>query len=443
MVNTERNTEKGSLGGATATLAANAASGISSLVFGILAARWFGATGRGQVVAFMYWPTLLTLVAMLGIPTAATYYSAHRPSGEAGAIVGTGVASVGVSTVIMASFVALMTPVLIGDGSSEVVTAGRIFSVSIVLLSLLNVAYHPLRVLGRMKAWNAIRLLIDSTSLLALGVVMAMSSRFLPTYALALVCAEFLTLVIGFAVITRQVELRPRISWVKPLLRYGLPTVLATLPALLNFRIDQAFLVNMVDRDELGNYATAVAWSQSVLIVTNVVTYMVLPRVAPMVGEARTREYEHMLRLSVLIITTTVLPLSAISPWIVPLLFGRDFTEAGTLCLVMIPAAGILGLTVITQEVLRAEHRLRGPLVSQLLGLAVTAGAVLVLVPLLGVWGAAVASIATYSIVAAVLGWYLHAMGMPTGAPFLLPRTRQFRAMRALPGEFVTRFRGS
>ena len=437
----EETRTEGSLAGATVTLATNGASAVVSLAFGIAAARWFGATGRGQVMAFMYWPSLVLLAAMLGIPTATTYYAAHRDRSESGAIIGTGTASVALSSLLAAGAVALLAPLLVGDGSPEVVEATRIFSVSIVLVGLLNVAYHPLRVLGHLNAWNGVRLLIDSTPMLALVAMMILSSRYLPTYALALLTVQAVVLAIGYSVVLRHTRPTLSRSWGLPLLKYGLPTVLATLPALLNFRVDQAFLVRMVDRSELGNYATAVAWSQSVLIVTNVIHYLVLPRVAPLVGGARNKEYDHLLRLSVLLIVMIVVPLTAVSPWAVPLLFGAGFSEAGRLCLIMVPAAGLLGLTGIAQEVLRTERRLRGPLVSQLLGLAVTAGAVLLLVPALGVWGAAVASIITYLAVTAMLGWYLRRMGMPIGAPFLVPHVRQFRAMLALPAELAGRLR--
>ena len=438
----DRTNNSGTMAGASLTLATNGLSAVVSLVFGILAARWFGATGRGQVVAFMYWPSLLTVAALLGIPTATTYYSAHSPE-EAGPIIGTGASSVALSSLGTAGLLALLAPVLVGDTSAEVITATRIFSISIVLVGLLNVTYHPLRPLGHMVAWNGVRLLIDSTPLIGLGVLIALSSRYLPSYALVLIGVQSVVLVIGLAAVLRNVHLGVARIWFKPLIKYGIPTVLATLPALLNFRVDQAFLVRMVDRDELGNYATAVAWSQSMLIVTNMVNYLVLPRVAPLVGGARVREYDHLLRMSVLLITLVVVPMTVLSPWLVPLLFGADFELAGRLCLIMVPAAGLLGLTVITQEALRAEHLLRGPLVSQLLGLGVTAVAVLVLVPILGAWGAAVASVVTYAAVALVLSGYLRTLGLQRGAPFLWPHARQFRALGRIPTDLIAMVRRS
>ncbi|MGI9578068.1 MAG: oligosaccharide flippase family protein [Microthrixaceae bacterium] len=433
---TEDTTNSANLSSATLTLVTNGLSAFSSLAFGITAARWFGAEGRGQVVAFMYWPSLLTLAAMLGVPTAATYYAAHRKK-EAGAIVGTGMLSVFATSCVTAAAVAILTPMLVGSGSPDLITAARLYSVSIVLVGTLNVAYHPLRVLGHFKAWNLVRLLADATPLIALVGLVLLSSKGLITYATLLVGFQFALLLLGTTILLRYVKLSSARDWVKPLFKYGIPTVLATLPALLNFRVDQAFLVRMVDRAELGNYATAVGWSQVILIVINVVNYMVLPRVAALTGNARTQEYDHLLRFTVLVVTIVAVPVTLVSPFVVPLLFGEEFSEAGRLSLVLVPAAGLLGLNSIAQEILRADHRLRGPLVSQVLGLAITIGAVLVLVPLIGVWGAAFASVVAYLCVSLMLGWYLAKEGQSRCAPFLLPRRRQFNALRNMPGQLL------
>lgn len=413
---------------AVVTLLTNGASAVGSLVFGIAAARWFGASARGQIVAVMYWPTLIAVLAMLGVPTATTYYAAHDHD-EAGSIIGTGMAMMAVTGAICSVAVAALAPFLIGDAAPEVVAATRLFSISILLTVVVNVSYHPLRVMGHMTAWNVIRLLIDLTPLGALVALMFVSSRALVTYSGLMLGIQAAVMVVALAIVCRSARIRVHRSWTKRLILYGLPTVLATLPALLNFRVDQAFLVRLVSSAQLGNYATAVGWSQAVLVVTNVINYLVLPRVARLRGAERLAEYDHLLRFSVLLIVLVVVPLTAVSPVVVPVLFGPEFAEAGRLALVLVPSAGLLGLIAVSEEVLRADHKLRGPLISQVTGVAVTLAALFVVVPWAGVWGAALVSLFAYIIVCGVLGWFLRDVGLPLSAPFLVPRRRQWQAL--------------
>ncbi|MHB1138769.1 MAG: oligosaccharide flippase family protein [Microthrixaceae bacterium] len=413
---------------AVVTLLTNGSSAVGSLVFGIVAARWFGASLRGQVVAVMYWPTLIAVLAMLGVPTATTYYAAHEHD-QAGSIIGTGMAMMALTGALCTVAVALLAPALVGDTSPQVVAAARLFSLSILLTVVVNVAYHPLRVLGHMAAWNGIRLVIDLTPLTALVLLMVVSSRQLVTYAALMLAVQAAVMVVVLATVCRTTRVRVSRSWIRRLLLYGLPTVFASLPALLNFRIDQAFLVRLVSSAELGNYATAVGWSQAVLVVTNVINYLVLPRVARLRGGERLAEYDHLLRFSVLLILLVAVPLTLVSPVVVPFLFGSEFAEAGRLALVLVPAAGLLGLIALSEEVLRADHQLRGPLLSQVTGVIVTVAALFVAVPLAGVWGAAVVSLVAYLLVLGVLGWFLRMIGLPATSPFLVPHRRQWSGL--------------
>lgn len=422
-------------------MATSALAAVASLAYGILVARWFGASGRGHVVAFMYWPMLVTMVAMMGVPTATTYYAAHR-SDDAGEIIGTGAAVTAATGTAWMVVIAASIPILVGDGPPEVVTAARLFATTIVLHAVVGSAHHPLRVLGRNTSWNAVRLLVAGTPLLALLPLVALSSRDLVSYAALMVVLRAVALVVTFRLVASVVRIRFGRRWVKPLLAYGVPTVLAGLPALLNFRIDQAFLLRLVSDADVGNYAAAVAWAQSVPVVTDVVVFMILPRVASLAGSRRLAEYDHLMRFSVLVMTVVVVPITLVSPWLVPLVFGEEFRLAGRLSLVMVPGAGLLALVAISEEMLRADHKLRGPLIAQVTGLVTTVVALFVVVPWAGVWGAAVVSAAAYLLVSTLLGFFLHGMGLPVGAPFLLPRRRQVVALRGLPGALLDDLRG-
>ncbi|MBF6841876.1 oligosaccharide flippase family protein, partial [Acinetobacter baumannii] len=142
----------------------------------------------------------------------------------------------------------------------------------------------------------------------------------------------------GLAVLGKSVRLKVSRAWVRPLVRYGLPTALSSLPMLLSVRLDQAFLIREVSRSDLGNYAAAFAWSRAVIVATEVVLYMALPRVARLRGAERTAESEHLLRLAWMLTIVVAVPLALASPIAVPLLFGSGFRLAGTLALVLVPA---------------------------------------------------------------------------------------------------------
>lgn len=402
-------------------------SGIA-LVYGIVAARWFGASGRGDVVAFMYWPALLGAIGPLGVPVAVGYYVAHEPD-ETGAVAGTGLA-VAAALGFVASVISFaISPFALGDYSGEVLTAARIFSIIGLLIAATTAAHFPLRVMDRNVSWNILRGFTAAMPLVALIGVMVIDSRSLDRYSITLVAAQAVGMIAAVAVLARSTRLRFSKRWVKPLLRYGVPTMLSTLPLLLSVRLDQAFLIRETSRADLGNYAAAFAWSRAVPAATEFVVFMALPRLSALRGEERLREQDHLLRLAVLLTLAVAVPLALVSPFVVPLLFGEQFRLAGQLSLVLVPAAGVLGLASLSEEILRADRKLRTPIVAQLVGLVVAVGGLALAVPLVGTWGAALISLLTYVVVCGVLGVALRSLGLPLLSPFLLPRRRQFDAV--------------
>jgi O-antigen/teichoic acid export membrane protein len=101
--------------------------------------------------------------------------------------------------------------------------------------------------------------------------------------------------------------------------------------------------------------------------------------------------------------------------------------------LVLVPAAGVLGLNLVLQEGLRGLGRPYAVLQAELAGLAVTAVALVALLYPMGILGAAIASLLGYSTVTVVLllGARRYA-GMSPGSLLFLTGSELQRAFAAL-----------
>src|SRR2546427_9787609 len=65
---------------AAETALTNAMLGAIGIVTGIIAARWLGPDGRGELAAIQMWPSAVASLAMIGLPEALVYLSAKHPS---------------------------------------------------------------------------------------------------------------------------------------------------------------------------------------------------------------------------------------------------------------------------------------------------------------------------------------------------------------------------
>jgi len=114
--------------------------------------------------------------------------------------------------------------------------------------------------------------------------------------------------------------------------------------------------------------------------------------------------------------------LALITPLMIPLFFGARFTPAIPTALILVAASVALNLVGLCGEVLRGLGAPRWPLYGQLAALPVTVGVMAVLLPLVGMAGAAIASVVAYStaVYVNVLG-ISRCCGLPMG-DLLIPR---------------------
>lgn len=369
-----------------------------SFVSSVLVAQYFGDEGRGVLSLVFLWPALLIGVANLGMPHAALFFASKNPEDRARWV---GTASVlsllSGSAVGLAGFFAV--EFLLPDDRPVVLWPARLMMLGLIVRPLIGTTIHPWLGLGRIARWNRLRTLVDLVPLVFVLLLIAMGSKSLTTLAII-----HLVLFGSICLLSLRSWRGTGLCWdrsaVRPILRYGLPTALSVIPFTLSFRIDQAFLATNQSDAALGHYVVAAGWSMSVLPVLNTLASLAWPRV--MSSDAAPSTVVDHVRFTVFVALGLALVGGGVSPFVVPLVFGQDFSQSGRLALVLLPATTILGLSTVMEELLRALNRPRSPLYAQLAGLTVTLSLLWWVTPRYGVWGAAGVSAAAYSVAA---GW--------------------------------------
>ena len=269
------------------------------------------------------------------------------------------------------------------------------YSLTVVVLPTLGVLIHPLRSVNRTNAWNRLRFLLDS-SMIGAAVLVLIHSRSLVGIAVVQVAWLVALLILAAVQWTGRSEggSVERISS-RSIVGFGAPTMLATLPFFLNFRVDQLIIQAVAGSKELGLYATAVTWCAASLPVINTISILALPRLAGRtVG--RDASAARFIRSSLGLAVVTAAALSVTAPVAILMLFGQAFSKSILLAVPLCFVTALLGVTTTTEEVLRAYGDVRYPARAQLSGLALNIVLLAALIPLLGSWGAVIASGVAY-----------------------------------------------
>lgn len=387
------------------TAGTNGVLALLGFVTGTVAARLLGPQGRGELAAIQTWPSFIATIAMLGLPEALVYYCARDPA-RAGRYLGSAV-SIGLLASLPFMLLGyLAMPFLLSAQSAEVVRAARGYLLIVPVFALVGIPYHPLRGLNRFVAWNALRLLAPLAWLVVLlGALIAgpASPERLAFSYLALLALLFVPVAL---VVVRHVRgpFRPDVRDWGPLLRYGLPAVASTLPQMLNYRLDQLLMMAFLPAQALGLYVVAVAWGGMVQPLVGALGTALFPHVASGANPAeRVRRFLQGSRLALLLSLGSAGVMLVLTPWALPFLFGRSFGPAVPAALVLVLASAIAAFNGVMEDGLRGLGRPSAVLWAELGGVCVTVVALLILLPQLGILGAALASLLGYVGVSLVL----------------------------------------
>jgi O-antigen/teichoic acid export membrane protein len=355
---------------------------------------------------------------MLGLPESLVYYSARDP-GRAGRYLGSAMLMAAMASLPFMAIGYLAIPLLLSAQSAQVIDAARWYLLVVPIFALVSMQYHPLQGRNDWIVWNILRV-----SATGLWLVILIVAWLLHHPKAQFIAAGYLTILSLFffpaisIVVARRVpgSFLPDVHNLMPLVRYGLPSMASSIPRMLSGRLDQMVIAAFLPVEMLGIYAVAVVWGSAAHPLLQAIGKVLVPRVASeQTIEQQVQTFARGVRLSVLVAIGIAILLAGLTPWSIPVLFGKPFGSSVSLALVLVLAGTISGLNSVIEEGFRGLGYPAAVLWAQLGGLAATAASLGLFIKPLGVIGAALASLigyATVSMLLAVQGRWITGYGI-------------------------------
>jgi O-antigen/teichoic acid export membrane protein len=377
----------------------NVASTAAAGLGGIIIARALGPEVRGEYAAVTAWFEVVLMVGGMGQPAALCFHVAHDPRNARGYVATSRAMMLVTGTAALAGGI-LLAPLLARGNAGLTVAYRIVFASSIVAFVGASLTFSlQARNLGW---WNTVRVSQPVLSLISLVVVWRL--RMLTLNVALIVLALTMLLQLGWAYYRcRSAGLVPghaQTRFVRPLARYGASQIAALTPAALNAQLDQLVLSQAVPPAALGRYAVAVSCSLLPIPLVSAIGNIAFPRLASrqrVDGLAARMQWWGILG-SACATAVALVPLDLVAPWLVPHVFGPGYAGAVPLLWILSPAGVLLACNQVTGDVLRGRKR---PLVvARAEGLAAVFTVILLvaLVPVAGVYGAAIASTVAYGV---------------------------------------------
>ncbi|MDD5302618.1 MAG: oligosaccharide flippase family protein [Elusimicrobia bacterium] len=370
-----------------------------------LAARALGPAGRGALSAILALPMLLPYLAALGAVQSTIYFIARRPH-DVGRYLGTAVA-LGVAASLAICLGAWPVQAYILRSFDESVRhAGLMFLLFVPVNIIFALPSSAFQGLQSFAAFNVLRVMPQVLYLAVLVAAWQLGVGEAGWIARAYL-AVCVVLAIPIAWLTYAAIVRRRVSadmgTVRETASYGLYSMLSNLPTTANRNIDQLFIAAMLPAADLGWYAVSASWGSLLAPVMYAIGSNLFPRLAGAAADDARRHFAVVLKWSLLLIAGATIFLLALTPIVIPLVFGQAFAPAVRPARVLVLAGAFLAVNIVLEDGLRGLGRLKVLMVAQLAALAVT---LIGLPPALrhgGIMGAAWLSLVSYATASIIL----------------------------------------
>ena len=407
----------------------------SGLVFGVLGgiitARWLGPSGKGLFSSLTFLAALVMQAASVGLGDAAIVMVGQRKATVQQAVSVTATLTLVLAAVGTGVFW-LAAMVWFRDDLDAVRSAILVATVGFPVSLFAYVVSFMLSARQRLVANSIVLATISAGTALGLVLFVAVAPMGIAGGTLAGAFGAGAGLAVGWLLLARAgLSLRPGWdrAYVGAALRYGVSVEASYLVTVMFLRVDVLFAYALAGPAAAGQYSVALTISALVALFPIAMSHATFPRLAN-VGEAEANDLTgQVCRYGVAAATIAAAVLGMATPVAVPLLFGRDFLPAVPPTLILV----VGGILWATQWILCRAAAARGRpgllLRSFGLGLVVMVGLDYVLIPWIGIVGAALSALAGPAAgLVLALRSYHRSPWWDRPLTVFVPRGRDFRA---------------
>jgi O-antigen/teichoic acid export membrane protein len=406
-------------------VAGNLAFNFLGLLTGPILARALGPSGRGTLAAILVPLFVASWVAALGLPAFARRSAAR--DGRPGALV----ATLGVLAVASGLVAFLAAPTIastLADGREVV---HDLLLAGFAVLPLFIVANILVSVLAGLEQWRfylAAQLLPPASTLLGLILLWGTGHLTVTTAAILSLGSLLLVFLPAGLVLRERGAFRFELPLARRALAFGIRAWPGAIGTLANARLDQVLMIPLVDPADLGLYVVAWTVFTGPTVLGRAFAWAVSPRVAR--GDTGIVLTASRVLLPAVLLSSALI--AAVIPVILPLLFGHDFEQAVALVWILLCGSVPYQGQILLGEALSASGRPGLYTMGQMIALAVTVPGLLVLLPVLGIYGAAVVSVAAYLAQFSFLLWVTRRHFAESYFDLFVPRRADLRTVAAV-----------
>lgn len=183
------------------------------------------------------------------------------------------------------------------------------------------------------------------------------------------------------------------------LLKDSWPLILSGMVVAVYMKIDQVMIKEMMDNESVGQYAAAVRISEAWYFIPMVVSSSLFPAIINAKKQSEELYYkrlQHLYDLMVWMSIAIALPMTFLSNWVVNLLYGSQYNQAGSVLMIHIWAGVFVSLGVASGKWFLTENLQMLAFWRTFWGMLINLIFNVIMIPSYGIQGAALATLISY-----------------------------------------------
>lgn len=343
----------GSLAG-TGTLA------VLGTLTGVLLARGLGVHDRGVFAAILLWPSVLLVLADVGVSNALVFFAAREPRTTPW-LLRSGFKLAALQSLVGVPIAAGVTWLALGASGVHNQVPGVMLAAAFLPSGLLGL--HVAAVMqGRLRlmAYYGVRASLQLATLVALLALALSGTLTLWTAVLgqiaALAVSALVSIVLAGSELQRDSETR-EVGRMRPLLSYGARSFAGGLYPIEVLMLDQIVVALFLGPSDLGLYVVAVTLTTIVRIVALAIGVIASPQLAQTSPAHRPAKTRRFLFLTAAIVVPLAAGLFLLTPELLRAFFGGEFAGATTASRLLLVGSVGFGMRRVLGDCLRGEAR--------------------------------------------------------------------------------------
>jgi O-antigen/teichoic acid export membrane protein len=363
-----------------------------NVLTGILTARFLGPAGRAEQAALLIGVTLLPFVLSFGIPIAVQYKLRTMPEQQERLISSATLLSFALG-IIAAGLALVILPHLIEKYPPAVIHLAQILMLIAPFTILYTVYCGILQARSQFSEANFTRYAMPLTTLITLVALIVAHKLTALTSALAYVMPYVWIAPWLWFKIKPKVSLRGLLESAKTLLSYGSRSYITDILGTLMSQVDQVLVIGLLSPVSMGIYAVAISAARVSDVFSGPIVLVLFPKASALPTQQIVDLTSRTARLAVVLLGATAIAIIIAMPLLIPMFYGKSFNSATGVAQILVVSFAINGVIYVLSQAFMASGRPGVMAAIQLLGLATTVPAMLLLIPRYALIGAATALI--------------------------------------------------